>query len=796
MNKNLIFTAVVLLTLLFSVATAIPFQVKAQSTEPLFKITIIAPGLANLLRQQWGLIIANSFSSVGIDARVVFIDWTGVIDRVFEPPAATMGLPYDEGGFDAELIGWTPGNPGTPFADTFSTYHSSMLPPGSNYFLWDNATADLDMETWMKEGYTATGIQAFKDWQLVQFDDLPASQIYLSSVVVPASTDINFNNWEWIFDNIETVPEQLTGVGGADISEVVLATTGQLKDVLPYLSNSWYDTLAFSPAMDQFFNINTTYGYPVDLSICTSYNVSVSPTMREYTFNLRSGVEFHDNHVVDADDVVYSYWAAMYHPASYDAADYLGVIGDDISFTWLNGTTKRLVYDPVAQTRVYPANATTIGTKQATIAAADMDTVVVSGANISAIYHPARTGDLDILPKHVLETIPLADWDAHTFNTGEGSYEVNGKTFYGPIGIGPYVFMGYNPATQLVTLQKFDNYWNAANVPFEVETFYVRFIAEKDAAIAALKNDEVQILGGQYQMQRDYYAGTLAFADTYVLPGSGIQQLGYNMRHPIFGTGVDTPLGQADPSRAAEAARYVRKAFDHLIPRDLIIDNLLSGVGEPAAVHVNSISPYYETSIVPREYNPQKAREYLALAGYDTGVTPTKPTALTSYLLGQPATFSGSFAIDTVASQLEGGIVVLLEMSTDNATWSPVAQGITTTGGYYSLAYAPPQTGDYYFRVALTGVGATTAAASLAMGPDTPYAGLPKTVDPQHTLSTQVTVISTADLLSDLTTDVADLTSEVSDLTAQVANLTTVAYGGIVVAIIAIIIAFLVGRRG
>jgi ABC-type transport system substrate-binding protein len=138
-----IFSAVVLLSLLLSLSSAPLLQVETQTTEPLFKITIIAPGLANLLRQQWGLIVANSFSSVGIDARVVFIDWTGVIDRVFEPPLETMGLTYEEGGFDAELIGWSPGNPGTPFSDSMATYHSSMLPPGSNYFLWNNATADL-----------------------------------------------------------------------------------------------------------------------------------------------------------------------------------------------------------------------------------------------------------------------------------------------------------------------------------------------------------------------------------------------------------------------------------------------------------------------------------------------------------------------------------------------------------------------------------------------------------------------------------------------------------------------------
>jgi ABC-type transport system substrate-binding protein len=284
-----------------------PIPAKAQTE--LFEITIIAPGLANLLRQQWGLIIANSFRSVGIDARVVFIDWTGVIDRVFEPPAATLGLPFDEGGFDAELIGWTPGNPGLPFGDSYATYHSSNIPPGSCYFLWANDTADAYMETFMAEGYNAAGIQAFKDWQLIQFDDLPASQIFLSSLVTASAPYIDFHDWEWVFDNLECNPDQITGA-----SEVVMATTGELKDVFPFLSNSWYDNLAFSPVLDQLFNVNTTYQYPIDLSLCTGIDIFINDTWSEYTFDLRSGVMFHDGHVMDADDVVYSYAAAMFHP--------------------------------------------------------------------------------------------------------------------------------------------------------------------------------------------------------------------------------------------------------------------------------------------------------------------------------------------------------------------------------------------------------------------------------------------------------------------------------------------------
>ncbi len=238
------------------------------------------------------------------------------------------------------------------------------------------------------------------------------------------------------------------------------------------------------------------------------------------------------------------------------------------------------------------------------------------------------------------------------------------------------------------------------------------------------------------------------------------------MEHPVFGTGVETPLGQDDPSRAAEAARYVRQAMDYLIPRDLIIANLLSGLGDPGHVHVNPLSPYFNTSITSRPYDPAKAAELLAMAGYDTGVTPEEPTAGDLIMLGQPVTVSGTFTFDPVAGIDQRGIVVVLQESTDNETWTPVAQGITTTGGYYSL--------------------------SGASGPDFPYEGLSPSVETQTSPGTQVSVQSFEAAVTDAT---SDLSTQISDLSAQVSQQSTIAYAGIAAGVIAIIIALVLRRQ-
>ncbi len=790
---TIIMTAILLSVLATSVLS-IPASVEAQSDEDLFTITLIAPGDANLLRRQWGLIIANSFQSVGIDARVVFLGWGGVFDRVFDPPTDMIGKTYAEGGFDIQLVGWSPGNPALPYSGTFQNYHSQNMPPGNNYFLWDNATADAYIDEFMSKGYNAEGIQAFKNWQQIQFDDLPASQIHYSKTVTSAVNDLDFHGWDWIFDNIGTEVEYLTGR-----TSVVLASTGELLDLNPPLSQSWYDTIVYTPVFDGLFNINTTYQYPMSKSLLTGYTSTDNGTWVEHTYMLRNNVTFHDGIELDADDVLFTKLANLLPETGTWFSNFIsGFMGDDISFKWLNGTTTRLVLDFTAETPTYsyPANASAVSGagKKVTVEAVDKYTVKVSGANITATYHPAADSVL-ILPKHVLELIPWASWDTHTFNTGVGSYESNGQTFYGPIGTGPYVYKGFDAVKALNTLEKYSGYWDKANLEgaglYEVQDFYVRYIVEKDSAIAALKNDEVQVLGGQYQLQRDYLAGNLDFATNYELAASGIQQVGYNMEHPVIGTGVETPLGIQDPSRAAEAARYVRQALDYLIPRDLIVQNLMGGFGDAAAVHVNPLSPYTDTSIIAREYDPVKAKLLLALAGYEVGVIPGGPTTLSNYMLGQPAVFTGTFSFDTVAGQEQEGIIVLLESSTDNATWTPVAQGVTTTGGYYSLSYTPQQSGNYYFRTILTGIGAVTAAASSNTGPDFMYSGLPGSVSPQNSTSVQVIIKSFDSVLSEA---LAPLSLEVSDLTSQLSTLTTVAYAGIIIAVIAIVIAFLVRK--
>ncbi len=76
------------------------------------------------------------------------------------------------------------------------------------------------------------------------------------------------------------------------------------------------------------------------------------------------------------------------------------------------------------------------------------------------------------------------------------------------------------------------------------------------------------------------------------------QHICYNLKHPVFGTGVDTPLGKQDPSRAAEAAAYIRQAISHAMPRDEIVKGIAGGYGAPGTVPIAWSSPEYDHDLL------------------------------------------------------------------------------------------------------------------------------------------------------------------------------------------------------
>jgi ABC-type transport system substrate-binding protein len=581
-------------------------------SDPLFNVTIIAPGNANLLRRQWGQMFADSLKQLGINATVVFLGWVEVFDRVFTPPLDKVGKTYDEGGFDIQLVGWSPDLVPEPRRYYYGS-PEFFAPTGSNYYLWNDTQSNLLLDELITTIDQDQQNQTLQAWQSIFINELPCSQIFYSSMPAvvtpeltgPALSDTVTGAGEgWLYFNAQPNPELLTGK-----TSVVYASTGEIESLIPPLSNSWYDTIINSVIFNGLAQVEADLS---DLSISALLtDWTPSENGFKWTFNCRTGVKWHDGTDFSADDVVFSLWALMNaDTGSQFVGYYQSVYGNNVKFTYANGTSTTLGTG-IRAGNITAVNATTVEAWLPELA----------GGKPYGYFDPYLLSFADnIIPKHIFEKIPVADWTDSPFNTGEGSIDIGGTTYTGPVGTGPYKWVDFDPVAQIVHLEKFASYWNKtaleADGLYGVTDYYIRFIADKTPALVALKNEEVDMLDPGYQMQENITTIEPDWGKVLLLEGMGRQEAGYNMRHPVFGSGIDTPLGTSNPSRAAEAARYVRIAFDYAIPRQLIIDNLLVGFGQPGATPIFPTQLYHNSSILSRSYDLSKAKEYLEKAGY------------------------------------------------------------------------------------------------------------------------------------------------------------------------------------
>jgi ABC-type transport system substrate-binding protein len=598
MKKNM---TLILGFLLLLSAFLLPAAYFTRGQETLFKITLTTPS-TNPSRQAWSEIIQQSFIDAGIDAQRVIQDWDTIYDRALDPPPEVAGKPYDEGGFDMLFVGYAMGIDPDPYPLYHSSQATTATPPGQNYYCWENEENDR-LTTLIKETVDDTERLGYiKEWQQLAYDENPSLTIEYDQEVVAYDPTalmgdpleiLHYPCWPRIM-NWQLNPSTTQDT-------IVVAQTGPCpsEGMCDFVSTSYYDLTAYGNVFDYLVTREDLDTFALIPGLATDWEVA--DDQKTWTVTLRQGVKFHDGVEFTADDVVFTYTAAMADELASQAGAYIkSIVGSANNIEKVDDyTVKFNLPTPYA-------------------------------------YFPSIILGYSILPKHVLESVPYDEWRTHPFNTCVGSYTSNGKTFHGPIGTGPYMYESYDSTTFTNTLTRFDDYWNAQALTdageFGIKNVVVVFIEDSDPAITALKNGEVDLLDSQYHLQTKLDSIQEPWGASVTYDAFGVQELGVNMQHPILGTGVDTPLGKQDPSRAAEAARYVRQALSHLIPRQDIIDTILDGYGQPGVTTaITTVTEGYDSSLQPYSYDVQLAKSLLAAAGYDTGVAPPSKGFLEDY---------------------------------------------------------------------------------------------------------------------------------------------------------------------
>jgi peptide/nickel transport system substrate-binding protein len=195
-------------------------------------------------------------------------------------------------------------------------------------------------------------------------------------------------------------------------------------------------------------------------------------------------------------------------------------------------------------------------------------------------YSTTATAAALVVPKKYLEKV------------GEDGFKKH------PVGLGPYKFVSFTPGVELV-LEAFEGYWR--KVP-NVKRLTIKGIPEGATRLAMLKKGEADLVSAMQgplaeEVKRD---PRLTLVDT---------------RHPsMFWIEF---AEQWDP-KSVWADKRVRLAVNYALDRQAINEAACLGYCPPAGVIVPRLLDY-ALPAEPFPYDPEKAKQLLAEAGYPKG---------------------------------------------------------------------------------------------------------------------------------------------------------------------------------
>jgi peptide/nickel transport system substrate-binding protein len=299
--------------------------------------------------------------------------------------------------------------------------------------------------------------------------------------------------------------------------------------------------------------------------LAESWEISEDGTV--FTFKLREGVTWHDGEPFTAEDVVFTFERIL-TPA----------MGARLH-------TNFLVIDGAEEFAAGEAE-TVSGIEQL----GDYE-VQFTLKEPSAIFlvDMAITNGHTMLPKHVVESIA-----PEAFATSEYATR---KPYPG---LGPYIFDVYE-TDQYFDLVANPNYFRGAP---QIERIRIQIIPDNNTRIVALENGEIDIAQG---------IPTQEFARVSGLEGI----VTYSQRSPSpTGLFIDSDQSKDDPKKAAMRTPEFRQALLHALDMDAIINDVLEGI--PSRLVCPLLQEWAcSPNLTDYTYDPDKARELLAAAGWD-----------------------------------------------------------------------------------------------------------------------------------------------------------------------------------
>lgn len=190
---------------------------------------------------------------------------------------------------------------------------------------------------------------------------------------------------------------------------------------------------------------------------------------------------------------------------------------------------------------------------------------------------------LHTMPKHIIENfsedeLTTQDWFNHP-----------------DVVSGPYMVTDYD-ADHYISYVANENYWKGAP---NIDKLNIK-IVDSSQVYAGLQSGEIDVTHhAMTNIPQEDMESVEALENVNVVYGS-----------PVTNQSVFIQTENIPDVR-------VREALVYAIDRQKILDELLKGHGEIVDGFVSSASPYYDDSITPVAYDPEKAKELLEEAGWD-----------------------------------------------------------------------------------------------------------------------------------------------------------------------------------
>lgn len=176
----------------------------------------------------------------------------------------------------------------------------------------------------------------------------------------------------------------------------------------------------------------------------------------------------------------------------------------------------------------------------------------------------------------------------------------NGDMHEHPVGTGPFVFYSWE-RNKGVVLHRNDNYWNS---PVKLSEVEFRVISSNKDRLEELRQGSIHI--ADYLSPND-------IADIKYDPNL------YLYLRPSFNIGYIAMNNEKFPF----IKREVRVAINHAINKEKLIHDVFNNMAKPATTLIPPSLWGYNENLEPYKYDPEKARNLLAEAGFPNGFKTT-----------------------------------------------------------------------------------------------------------------------------------------------------------------------------